>query len=66
MPDQYSSNPKKNSKKRFAKLEAQVSNISRNMAILLSILESKFKPYRELGISNSNIGSNSNLKIKKS
>jgi hypothetical protein len=51
MADKYSSNPTDDLKEIFAKLEPQVSNISHNMVILMSVLERKFKPFKELGSS---------------
>jgi hypothetical protein len=38
-------------------MEAQVTDISHNMAILMAALENKFGPFREFGSSNSKVGS---------
>jgi len=41
----------------FSKLEAQVTNISLNMDILMASLENNFGPFKEFGSSNSKHGS---------
>jgi hypothetical protein len=65
MVDEYNSNPKDELEERFTKLEAQVFDISYNMVILMSSLERKFRPFGELGNSNSMLALMGNLKIKK-
>jgi hypothetical protein len=56
MVDEYSNNPRDDSKERFSKLEAQVFDISHNMEILMVSLESKFKPLNEFHSSNLYVG----------
>jgi hypothetical protein len=46
MVDEYSNNPWDESEERFSKLEAQVIDISCNMAILMEALENKFGPFK--------------------
>jgi hypothetical protein len=46
MADEYSNNPRGDSKEIFSKQEAQVSNISHNTTILVVALESEFGPFR--------------------
>jgi hypothetical protein len=43
--------------RRFLMFEAQVYYISHNMAILMVALENKFRPSKEFGSCNSDIGS---------
>jgi hypothetical protein len=50
-------NPQDPTKERFARLKEQVTNISRNMSLLMAALASKLEPYEEAGGSNSKIGS---------
>jgi hypothetical protein len=45
----------------FARLEEQVIDISHNMALLMVALENKFRPFGEVGGSNSEVGSNEKL-----
>jgi hypothetical protein len=52
MMDEYSKNPRDESKEIFSKMEAKVTNISHNMSILMLALKNKFGPFREFGISN--------------
>jgi hypothetical protein len=56
MADECNNNPRDDSEERFSKLEVQVSDISRNRAILVAALESKFRPFREFGSSSGKSG----------
>ena len=57
MVSKYKNYPWDDLEERFSKLEAQASNISHNMAILMEALEIKFEPFEEFGSSNSKVGS---------
>jgi hypothetical protein len=52
MVDEYNNNPWDELEEIFSKLEAQVIDISCNMAILMVALENKFGPFKEFGSSN--------------
>jgi hypothetical protein len=52
MVDEYIINIKNDSEEGFVRLEAQVFNISRNMSILMSTINSNSKPFGEIGNSN--------------
>jgi hypothetical protein len=64
MADEQSGNPKNDSNEGFASPEAKFSDISHNMAILMSSLESKFGTFGEFDNSNSYVGSNRKLEDK--
>jgi hypothetical protein len=49
-------NPLNVAEERFSKLEEQVTDISRNMALLMENLLNKFIPFGEVGGSNSEVG----------
>ena len=56
MEDEYVQGATNESEQRFSKLEIQVTDISHNMSILMAARESKFKPFGDFGVSNSNFG----------
>jgi hypothetical protein len=58
------SNTRDDSKERFSKLDAQVSDISRSMAIIVATLESNFGPFSEFHSSNSKASSDGKLGVK--
>jgi hypothetical protein len=53
----FHNNPRDALEKRFSRLEEKVFDISRNMALLVVALANKFRPFKEVGGSNSKVGS---------
>jgi hypothetical protein len=66
MEDEYNSNPKDDLEERFKKIEAHIYDISHNMVILMSSLESKFGLSRNLLALTQTLDLIRNLKINKS
>jgi hypothetical protein len=62
MADESShNNPQDAAEERFVRLEEQVVDISRNMALLMEAVDNKFRPFREVGSSNSEVVSDEKL-----
>jgi hypothetical protein len=54
-------NPQYPTEERLARLEEKVTDLSRNMSLLMEDLENKMRPFKEVGGSKSKIRSNGKL-----
>jgi hypothetical protein len=60
--DSGHNNPQYAVEERLARIEGKFVDISRNMVLFMEDLENKFGPFREVGGSNSEVGSDEKLR----